>query len=87
MYLTTNMSDPLSGLIGFAITIYIYVVIARAIVSWIDVDPDNAFVRFLHDATEPPLRWLRQFVPDLGGLDISPFLLIVILMIIRNLVV
>jgi YggT family protein len=70
------------GLLG----IYTWVIIARAVVSWVNADPYNAIVRFLVLSTEPVLRPLRRLVPPerLGGLDLSPLLAIVLLQFLRN---
>jgi YggT family protein len=66
------------------ITLYIYVIIAGAVMSWLIafnvVNPYNPFVRsvwqMLNAFTEPLLRPIRRFMPDMGGVDISPVVLI-----------
>jgi YggT family protein len=76
------------------ITLYIYVLIANAIFSWLIafnvINDRNSFVAnigdFLHRATEPALRPIRRFMPNLGGIDLSPVALIIGLMFIRMLV-
>jgi YggT family protein len=70
------------GLLG----LYTWVIIARAILSWVSADPRNPIVRFLVLSTEPVLRPLRRLVPPerLGGLDLSPLLAIVMLEIVRR---
>jgi YggT family protein len=68
------------------ITLYIYIVIASAVMSWLIafnvVNPYNQFVRSiwqgLNALTEPVLRPIRRLMPDLGGIDISPLVLIII---------
>ena len=60
-----------------AIQLYIWVVIARAIISWVNPDPYNPIVRFLHNATEPALYQIRRWIPShFGGLDLTPLVLI-----------
>lgn len=67
------------------ITIYIYIVIARAIISWVNPDPYNPIVRFLHNATDPVLNRIRRAVPlFLGGIDFSPLLLLFALYILQR---
>jgi YggT family protein len=74
----------LLGFISSLITLYIYIIIASAIMSWLIafnvINPYNQFVRSLWQAlnavTEPALRPIRRFMPDLGGIDISPVVLI-----------
>ena len=70
------------GLLG----VYTWVIIARALISWVSPDPRNPIVRFLVLATEPLLRPLRRLVPPerLGGLDLSPLLAIVLLEVVRR---
>ena len=76
----------LLGFISSLITLYIYIIIASAIMSWLIafnvINPYNQFVRSLWQAlnavTEPALRPIRRFMPDLGGIDISPVVLILL---------
>ena len=64
--------------------VYTWIIIARALVSWVGPDPRNPIVQFLHQATEPVLRPQRQMVGGgLGGLDISPILAIVLIQILK----
>lgn len=72
-------------LLDFAITVYIWIVIIRVILSWVNADPYNQIVQFFVRATEPVLSKIRQFIPPVGGLDLSPLVLIFALYIIRNL--
>ena len=75
----------LLGFISSLITLYIYIIIAGAVMSWLIafnvVNPYNQFVRSLWHAlnavTEPLLRPIRRLMPDLGGIDISPVILII----------
>jgi YggT family protein len=74
----------LLGFISSLITLYIYIIIASAVMSWLMafnvVNPYNPFVRSvwqgLNAVTEPLLRPIRRWMPDLGGIDISPVVLI-----------
>ncbi|MCJ8143999.1 YggT family protein [Ancylobacter sp. A5.8] len=76
------------------ITLYVWVLIASAILSWLVafnvVNPSNQFVRnlgeFLWRVTEPVLAPIRRILPNLGGIDVSPVILIIGLYFIRNLV-
>ncbi len=72
--------------INLVISFYIWIIIAGAIMSWLIafnvINPYNQFVRSvwtgLNALTEPALRPIRRFLPDLGGIDISPMVLILI---------
>jgi len=67
----------LLDLISLAIQIYIYIIIARALISWVSPDPYNPIVRFLYRATEPVLRPVRERLPmSQMGIDFSPMIVI-----------
>jgi YggT family protein len=77
----------LLNFISSLITLYIYIIIASAVMSWLIafnvINPYNQFVRSiwqgLNALTEPVLRPIRRWMPDLGGIDISPMVLIIVL--------
>jgi YggT family protein len=85
---------PLIAFIVLIIDLYIWVVIAGAILSWLVafnvVNTNNRFVLSIADmlyrVTEPALRPIRNVLPNLGGIDISPVILILFLLFIRNVV-
>jgi len=85
-------SNPFIWLIDTLITIYIWLLIAQAILSWLlafgVVNRHNRAVAvigdFLYRVTEPALRPIRNFLPSFGGIDISPIILIVLLMFIER---
>ncbi len=85
---------PLISFIAMLIGLYIWVIIASAVLSWLIafnvVNMHNRFVHmiadFLYRVTEPALRPIRQFIPNLGGIDISPIVLILLLIFIRDVV-
>ena len=74
-----NFLLALADLVGFAFTAYFYIVIGRVIISWVNADPYNPVVKFLVQATEPVLEKIRRYIPPMGGLDLSPLLLILAL--------
>ncbi len=64
-------------MINMLITVYIYIIVARAIISWVNPDPYNPIVRFLHSATDPLLYRIRRLIPmQMGGIDFSPIILL-----------
>jgi len=79
--------DPLIQILIVALNVYVYMVIASAILSWLVhfgvINTRNQFVsmigEFLWRITEPALRPIRRFLPNLGGIDISPIILILII--------
>ena len=74
MFVLANFLFAAASVLGMVITLYIYVIIARAIISWVNPDPYNPIVRFLYNATEPVLYRVRRTFPFayLGGIDFSP---------------
>ncbi|MCF6179451.1 MAG: YggT family protein [Geopsychrobacter sp.] len=67
----------LARLVDLVFNFYIFIVVARALVSWVSPDPYNPIVRFLHKATDPVLYRLRQLLPfSTGALDFTPMILI-----------
>lgn len=62
--------------LSIVLGIYTWIVIARAVISWVNPDPYNPIVRFLISATEPLLWRMRRVLPAMGGIDFSPLLLI-----------
>ena len=84
------LSSPvlfLVNLLHLAITIYIWIIIIRALISWVSPDPFNPVVRFLYQATEPVLRPIRRSLPTYQiGLDLSPMIVIIALEIIDRFV-
>ncbi|MGH6918833.1 MAG: YggT family protein [Geminicoccaceae bacterium] len=84
--------NPVHWLIDTVIELYIWVVIASVVLSWLIafnvINTRNSFVHqigdFLNRATEPALRPIRSFMPNLGGIDISPLVLILVLVFVRR---
>ena len=58
------------------LTFYKFVVFASVVISWVNVPQDNPIVRGIHTLTEPPLKFIRQLLPSLGGMDFSPMILL-----------
>lgn len=54
------------------LTIYKYILLASVIISWVNADPYNPIVNFIHRVTEPVLRRIRRHMPETGMLDLSP---------------
>jgi len=65
---------------------YSLIVLARVIISWVQLPPHHPVVQFLHMATEPLLAPIRQIMPDTGGLDFSPIILLVLLRMLSGIV-
>lgn len=72
MFILANLVSAVASILDTLLTIYTYILIARALISWVNPDPYNPIVNFLHRVTEPVLDPIRRRVPDLGGIDVSP---------------
>jgi YggT family protein len=63
----------LAKVLNFVLIVFMWLVIARAVLSWVSPDPFNPIVRFINNVTEPILYPIRSKLPvNLGGLDLSP---------------
>jgi len=87
MFIFANLLIAAAKLIDTFVTLYIFVIIARVVLSWINYDPYSSVVRFIHDVTEPALSRIRRYIPLLGGFDLSPMILIFGLYILEGFVV
>ena len=77
MFLATNLVLALANLINIVLQAYFWIIIARAVLSWVNPDPFNPIVRFLYRVTEPVLRPIRRRLPTMQmGLDLSPMVVI-----------
>jgi YggT family protein len=85
--------DALFNLLNTVITLFVWALIGNAILSWLVafnvINTQNKFIYmlgdFLHRVTEPALRPIRRIIPNLGGIDISPIILILALFFLRDL--
>src|SRR3972149_5353744 len=72
MFIFANLLTALAQLLGTVLYIYMLIIIIRAIVSWVNPDPYNPFVRFLYRTTEPVLQPIRRALPVAWGIGSSP---------------
>lgn len=77
MFIVENFVLALANLIHLLLQAYFWIIIARAVLSWVNPDPFNPIVRFLYRVTEPVLRPIRHRLPTLSiGIDLSPMVVI-----------
>ena len=75
MYMIGYFLMAVAKVLDLALSFYMWVVVARAILSWVNPDPYNAIVRFIHAVTEPVLVQIRSRIPAIfGGIDFSPII-------------
>jgi len=84
MFILSYFIVAIAKVISIGLTIYMYVVIAHAILSWVSPDPYNPIVNFLYRATEPILYRVRALLPDLGGIDLSPLVVLLVIQLLQR---
>jgi len=88
MFVVNNFMMAIAQLVDFLLTAYMWIIIGRAVISWVNADPYNPVVRFLVEATEPLLGRIRRFLPmSMGGIDFSPVILIMAIMFLQSFLV
>jgi len=87
MFIVNNFFSALGSVVYWALELYMYVVIARALISWVNPDPWNPIVRFLEKVTEPALAPLRRMIGWRLGVDVSPIILIFIIIFLQKFIV
>ena len=86
MFLIRNLLLATVDILDMALTLYSFMVVARALISWVSPDPYNPIVLFLYRATEPALRPIRSRLP-LTGVDLSPIILIFLIFFLQRAIV
>jgi YggT family protein len=77
MFVASNLVLTIARLVELLLWAYFWIIIARAVLSWVNPDPFNPIVRFLYRVTEPVLRPIRHRLPTLAmGLDLSPMVVL-----------
>ena len=85
MFALKHLLVALAQVLNLVLTMYMWLIIARALISWVNPDPYNPIVRFLYNVTEPVLAWVRQRLPLVySGLDLSPLLVLLAIVFLKN---
>jgi YggT family protein len=88
MFAVGNLIAALASILDLALTIYMWIIIARALLSWVNPDPYNPIVRMLYNVTEPVLGWVRSRVPVVfGGLDLAPLVVLLAIVFLQRFLV
>lgn len=78
MFIFSNFLLATASVLQLVLTLYMWIVIARALISWVNPDPYNPIVRFLYSATEPLLYRVRRTLPiSFGGIDFSALMVLI----------
>lgn len=85
MFILSNFLVAIAELINMALTLYMWLIIIRALISWVNPDPYNIVVQTLYRMTEPVLYRIRRILPIGGmGIDFSPIILIFIIIFLQR---
>jgi YggT family protein len=88
MIIFSNFLVAIAKVLDIVLTIFMWIVIARAVLSWVSPDPYNPIVRFIHQVTEPVLSQIRRRIPvSFGGIDFSPILVFLAIIFLQRFVV
>lgn len=85
MFVIGHFLNAVATILDLAMSLYMWILIARAVISWVNPDPYNPIVRFLYSVTDPVLYRIRRIVPlYFGGIDFSPMVLILAIVFVQN---
>jgi YggT family protein len=88
MFIAANFVSALATILNYVLEIYTWVIIIRALISWVNPDPYNPVVQFLYKVTEPVLHPLRKLMRTYStGIDLSPLVAILIIMFLKQFLV
>lgn len=80
MIVISTLLEAIANILHLVISVYIWVVIIAALVSWVRPDPFNPIVQTLYRLTEPVYAFIRRYIPTvIGGIDLSPLIVIIAL--------
>ncbi|MCF8054779.1 MAG: YggT family protein [Deltaproteobacteria bacterium] len=85
MLIIKNFLLAFIGLLDVALWLYMWTIIFRAVISWVNPDPYNKIVIFLYRITEPVLQRVRRFLPINNiGIDLSPLVILAVIYLVQN---
>ncbi len=77
MYIIGNLLNSIAIIADMVLTLYMWIIIIRSLLTWVNPDPYNPIVRVLHQVTEPAFYQVRKYLPlSGGGIDLSPIAII-----------
>jgi YggT family protein len=88
MFVIGNFLVAVAKILDIALNLYMWMIIARAVISWVNPDPFNPIVKFLNSITDPVLYAVRRRIPlFFGGIDFSPILVILAIIFVQSFLV
>ncbi len=86
MFILANLLITLAQIVSIILTVLYWLILVRALISWVNPDPYNPIVVLLHQATEPILEPIRRFLP-MSGIDFSPIVAFLAIFALRSFLV
>lgn len=88
MFVISNFLEAVAKILDVGLNLYMWIIIGRAVISWLNLDRYNPIVRFLNAVTDPVLYPIRRRLPiSFGGIDFSPVLVIFAIIFLRSFLV
>ena len=88
VFILGNLLQATAQILNIVLQLYMWIIIVRALLSWVNPDPYNPIVQFLNSITEPVLYRVRQLIPMSGmGIDFSPIIVILAIVFLQSFVV
>ena len=84
MFVISHLLKALAQVLDMALSLYMWAIIIRALLSWVNPDPYNPIVRFFYGVTEPVLARIRRVLPPIGGIDLSPLVAILAIVFLKQ---
>ena len=88
MFIFANLLAALAQVLDYVLWAYVWILLGRVVISWVNADPANPIIRFLHAATDPVLERVRRLLPmQAGGFDLSPILVWLVILFLQRFLV
>lgn len=85
MFIFGNFIGAIAKVLDIVLNLYMWIIIIRAIVSWVNPDPYNPIIQFLYQVTEPVLSPIRRIIPThTTGIDFSPIIVFLLIIFLQN---
>ena len=86
MFVMSNLIRASASIVDIVLSIYYWLILVRALISWVNPDPHNMIVQFLYRATEPVLMPIRKMLPQMG-IDLSPIIAFLVIIFLKSFIV
>lgn len=88
MFVFGNFIAAVARILDIALSIYMWIIVIRAVLSWVNPDPYNPIVRLLYQITEPLMAFVRRRIPLRGmGIDLSPMVILLAIIFLQSFLV